>query len=62
MTIHRSIGDYVNVVGIDNGIVVAIREDSSRRPIYTVQLDNPVTTPTGIFYARAEELRHAMRE
>ena len=62
MTIHRSVGEHVEVIGIGNGTVIKIHEDSFRRPIYTLKMDNPSDTADGLFYARAEELRYIERE
>jgi len=49
-------GSRVVIMGLV-GTVSRIRHDSDARAIYTITLDNPAATPTGLYYARREEFK-----
>lgn len=49
--------DKVEIPGIGTGVIIRARQDDNGVPIYTVKLDDPHATPTGLYYARAEEFK-----
>jgi hypothetical protein len=53
--------DRVRLKGIGTGFIHEIRSDARGELIYTIFLDNPNATPTGLYYARRHELSSAIR-
>ena len=55
------VGDHVKS-DLGTGVVRRVRIDDNGRPIYTVFMDDPHATASGILYARNQELKAAAKD